>query len=221
MTKLKLNLVTFGLILGSVGILHGIAQLLKGSTPIESRTVEALPENWPNSEFYSMTKGSPVFSIFTGIPSYVLGVLAILISVATIVFSVTTIRRSSEKTGLKLFALLGMGIFLFGAGAGTPIFMTIPALITGYLSITRTKKKERSESKKRGFLSAFNFLYGLNIFSWILFFPGLFVLSFFGKIPPALYAFAFLSMPVGAWGALLFGYLYDKTGQSSESKSAT
>ena len=211
MTKIKLCLVTFGVIVGIVGILHGSAELLQGSTLVESRSVEALPENWPNSEFYSLSSGSPVFSILTDIPFYVLGILAISVSTTLIVLSVTVFKREKLGVGLLLFALLNVGIFLFGAGQGTPVIISAPVIIAGIISIVRTGKTERSESSKGRILSAFNFFYGLHIFSWILFFPGLFVFSFYAEISPALFLFAFISMPIGTLGALIFGYLYDKT----------
>jgi hypothetical protein len=124
---------------------------------------------------------------------------------------VTVIKREKLGVGLLLFALLSVGVFLFGAGQGTPIIVSAPVIIAGILSIVRTETKERSESSKGRILSAFNFFYGLHIFSWLLFFPGLFVFSFYAEISPALFLFAFISMPIGALGALIFGYQYDKT----------
>jgi hypothetical protein len=213
MTKIKLCLVTFGVIIGIVGILHGSAELLKGTILVESHSVKALPENWPNVEFYSMTRGSPVFSLLTGIPFYVLGLLAISVSTALIVFSVTFFKRERLGVGLLLFALLSVGIFLTGAGRGTPFAISAPIIIFGILSIVITKKKERSKSNQRMYLYAFNSLYWLHIFSWILFFPGLFVFSFYAEIPHALFLFAFLSMPFSNLGALIFGLLHDNTVQ--------
>ena len=84
-------------------------------------------------------------------------------------------------------------------------------VIAGIVSIVRTGKKERSDLSKRRILYSFWFFYGLHIFSWLLFFPGLFILSFYTEIPTALFAFAFISMPIGVLGALIAGYLYDAT----------
>ena len=47
--------------------------------------------------------------------------------------------------------------------------------------------------------TAFSSFYGLHIASWVLFFPGLFVYSFYGDIPTAVFLIAFVSMPVGFW----------------------
>lgn len=211
MTKIKSCLVTFGVIIGIVGILHGSAALLKGSILVESRSVEVLPENWPNIEFYTTTNGSPVFSLLTGIPHYVLGLLAISVSTALIVFSVTFIKREKLGVGLLLFALLSIGIFLFGAGVGTPFAISVPLIIAGILSLVITKKNKRSDSSRRMILYAFNLFYGLHIFSWVLLFPGFFVLSFYQEIPQALFLFDFMSMPISVLGALISGLLYDKT----------
>lgn len=211
MTRLKLCLVTFGVIVGIVGILHGSAELLQGSTIVEDRSVEALPEDWPNGAFNSMTRGSPVFSILTGIPFYVLGILAISASTALIVFSVTFIRNREMGVATLLFAVLSVGVFLFGAGRGTPVAVSAPMVIVGILSTARTERRERSEVSRKRTLYAFNSFYWLHIFSWILFFPGLFVFSFYAEIPTPLFLFAFASMPIGTLGALVFGYRHDKT----------
>ena len=216
MTKIKLCLVTFGILIGIVGALHGSASLLKGPVLVESNTVEVMVEGWPNDEFYTLSNGSPVFTILTGIPFYALGILAISISTTLIVFSSTFFKSQNLSTGLILFTLLNVGIFLFGAGTGTPLFIGLPMVIAGVISIVRPEKKERNESSKQRMLYSFWFFYGLHIFSWILFFPGLFILSFYTEISPALFAFTFLSMPVGVLGAVVTGYLLDTTLESSQ-----
>lgn len=207
--KIQLCLTTFGVIVGIIGILHGCAELLRGATIVESHSAVALPENWPNTEFYTVMKGSPVFSLLTGIPYYVLGLLAITVSILLIVLAATFLKV--DRIGISIFAVLNLGIFLFGAGEGTPIAVSLPIVIFGILSMVISKKKERSDSSKRFILSSFYFFYGLQIFSWVLFFPGLFVLSFYQEIPQALFLFDFMIMPISILGALTFGLLYDTT----------
>ena len=211
MSKTQTCLVTFGIIIGIVGILHGSAELLQGSTLVESRSTQALPENWPNTEFYSMMRGSPVFSLLTGIPFYVLGLLAISVSITLIVVSATFLRGEwgLSAWGLSAFALLSVGVFLFGAGRGTPVVVSLPILVFCVLSLLMTGKK-RDESSRRRLLWIFYSFYGLHVLSWILFFPGLFVLSFYGKIPTALFAFDFGIMPISVLGAGISGLLLDK-----------
>ncbi len=212
MSKIQTCLVAFGVVIGIVGILHGSAEMLRGTTLVESHSVEALPEDWPNSEFYSVMRGSPVFSLLTGIPYYVLGLLAISVSTTLIVVSVTFLRgeRGLSIWGLSLFALLNLGVFLFGAGVGTPFAVGLPVLVFGALSMVMTKEK-RSDSSRKRILSSFYLFYWLQILSWVLVFPGLFVLSFYGSIPQALFLFDLLIMPISILGALIAGLLYDKT----------
>ena len=208
-SKIHLSIVTFGIIIGIVGILHGSAELLKGLVIVESHSTEAMPENLPNPEFYSLMHGSPVYSLLTGIPHYALGLLAISVSILLIVFMAA--RFKLDKTGLLLFFLMSTGIFLFGAGRGTPIVLSMPLLIAGILSLMVTKKKQLSEASKKIIKSCFYLFYWLQIFSWVLFFPGLFVLSFYQDIPQWLFLFDFMAMPVSIIGALVAGFLFDKT----------
>lgn len=211
MKKINLCLVTFGIIIGIVGILHGSAELLKGSVLIENHWVQALPEQWPNSEFYYKLEGSPVFSLLTGIPHYVLGLLALFISIAFIVLSATLIKSQKLSVALLYFSLLSVGIFLFGAGKGTPIAVSLPLIITGILLLIFTRKKERSELSKKNILSIFYLSYLTQIFSWILIFPGLFVLSFYTEISQPLLFFAFWSMPISILGISISAFMLDRT----------
>jgi len=215
MSKIQLCFVVFGVIIGIIGILHGSAELLQGNTIVTGGKIPAMPENWPNEAFYSLMQGAPVFSLLSGIPYYVLGLLAISVSITLIVFSAKFFKLNAK--GIAMFALLSIGVFLFGAGEGTPIAVSLPMIITGVLSLLLTKKKERSESSKRINLTGFNVFYGLQIFSWVLFFPGLFVLSFYQEIPQWLFLFDFMIMPISIIGAMIFGFRYDKTMQNSES----
>jgi len=207
-SRLELCLITFGVIIGIVGILHGSAELLKGSTLVESRSIEALPIGWPNSAFYEMTRGSPVFSILTGIPFFALGLLAITVSIALIVLSLTVIRLN--RTGLCVFFLLSVGVFLFGAGRGTPVAISLAVLVVCTMFLLRSKKTTRSDASKHRINLVFNGFYWSHIASWILFFPGLFILSFYQAIPFWLFVVAFASMPISSLGSLISGLMYDR-----------
>ena len=208
-SKLDLCLITYGIIIGIVGILHGSAELLKGDLIVDGHSTEALPLNWPNENFYTLTQGSPVFSLLTGIPFYALGLTAISVSITLIASSVAVLRVN--KLGLILFFLLSVGIFLFGAGRGTPIAISLPVLIFGGVSLMMQAQKTRTERATKNILLAFNVFYWSHIFSWVLFFPGLFLLSFYQEIPFWLFILAFMSMPFTCLGSLIAGFMYDKT----------
>lgn len=207
-SKIQLCLVSFGIIIGAVGILHGIPEILQGSNLVESNSIAALPENWPNSELFTVLNGQPAFSILTGISFSLLGILAIVVSTGLIIHSWFFLEK---RNGLLIFALLNVGVALFGAGIGTPIMMGIPLVIFGIISSRSKKKKERSESADKSNLLLFRICYALQIVSWILFFPGFVIISSLGKIPEALFMFDFMMMPVSILGALIFGLRYDNT----------
>lgn len=211
-SKIQLSLLSFGIIIGLVGILHGIPEIMQGSTIVQSFSIKALPENWPNAELYNLLQGQPANSILTSIPFYVLGILAITVSIALIIHSLFFLN---SKKGLLIFALLNIGIALFGAGTGTPITMGIPLVIFAFISRKYNKKKERSNSANNLNLLLFRIFFGLQIFSWILFFPGFVIISSFGQIPEPLFLFDFMIMPISILGALIFGYRYDNTLQSN------
>lgn len=209
MSKVQLSFVTSGVIIGIVGTLHGAAEVLRGNEIVEGNSVEAMPTDWPNPAFYDMTRGSPVFSILTDLPYYGLGLTAITVSIAMIVYSAVFFRMT--KLGIGVFALLSLGVFLFGAGRGTPIALSIPLVIFGLLSLTRKGTKKRSPQSKNKLSSLFSFLYGWHIFSWVLFFPILFIYGFYQPIPTWLFVFDFASMPIASFASLVVALMYDRT----------
>lgn len=208
MNKVQLSMVSFGIIIGLVGILHGIGEILQGSALVTDNMITALPDNWPNAEFFTVMEGQPAFSLFTGIPFYLLGIFAIVVSIALILHSVFFIAK---KNGLLIFALLNVGVALFGAGVGTPITLGLPLVVFAWIAKRYHKPKERSKSVDKLNLRIFNLFYGLQIFSWVLFCPGLVIVSAYGKIPEALFLFDFMLMPVSILGALIFGLRYENT----------
>ena len=207
-SKLKLMLVTVGVITGIIGILTGCAELLNGSLLVEEQYITALPLNWPNQEFYTKMQGGPVFSLLTDIPYYVIGLLSISVSITLIVCSLTVVEIS--KFGIAIFSLLSVGIFCFGASKSIPVLEMFPAIIIAVLAL-RLKEKQISSSGKRKLLTLFNFFYWWNISSWVLFFPVIFVLSFYQEVSPILFQFMGMSMIIATSGALITALIYDKS----------
>ena len=207
-SKIKLMLVTVGTITGIIGILTGCAMLLNGSLLVEGQNITALPADWPNHEFYTKMQGAPVFTLLTGIPYYVIGLLAISVSITLIVCSLTVVDVS--KLGIVIFSLLNVAVFLFGASKSIPVLEGLPAIICAVLALVM-KERERSISSKRKLLALFNFFYWWNIFSWVLFFPVIFVLSFYQEVSPILFQFMGMSMIIATSGALITALIYDKS----------
>ena len=146
--------------------------------------------------------------MLTGIPFFALGLLAITVSIALIVLSLTVIRLTGF--GLLSFFVLSVGVFLFGAGRGTPVAISLPVLVVCTLYLRNPGKTPMSETGRRRWLFLFNLFFGVHIASWILFFPGLFTLSFYQDIPFWLFLLAFASMPVTSLGSLICGLIHDR-----------
>ncbi len=208
MSKVKLMVVTVGTITGIIGILTGCAELLSGSLLVETHSITALPVDWPNQEFYSKMQGVPVFSLLTGIPYLVVGLLAITVSITLIVFSLAAFDIS--KSGIFVFSLLNVAVFCFGASKSIPVLEGFPAIVCAVLALN-LKEKERSASSRRRLLALFNLFYWWNISSWVLFFPVIFVWSFYQEIPQPVFLFMGMSMPIATLGALIVALVYDKS----------
>ena len=71
-------------------------------------------------------------------------------------------------------------------------------------------KKTRSAASQSRLLPLFRTFYWSHIASWVLFFPGLFILSFYQEIPFWLFLIAFVSMPVSSLGSLICALIYDR-----------
>lgn len=206
-------LITVGIITGIIGIFSGASQLLSGSLLVEGHLINALPLNWPNQELYTKMQGYGVFTLLTGIPYFASGVLAISASITLIVCCLTVIEIS--KFGISCFFLLNVVIFCFGATMTIPALEGFPAAGCALLALY-LNEKERSVSSKKKLLALFNLFYWWNIFSWLLFFPVMFVMSFYQEIPQLLFIFMGLSMPIATGGALITALLYDKSITTNE-----
>ena len=103
---------TVGVILGLSGIDHGIFEILQGNTPTESLIIQAIG---PDQIMWKYG-GEEAFTI---IPNFLLtGILAILVGIATIIWSIWFVRR---KHGASVLLLLIVLLFLLGGGIAAPI----------------------------------------------------------------------------------------------------
>ena len=105
---------TNGVILGISGVDHGIFEILQGNQLTESLVVNAIgPDQimWEHG-------GEGAFTI---LPTFLLtGILAILVGIAMIVWSVWYI---DHKRGPLVFFMLNALLFLFGGGIAAPVLI--------------------------------------------------------------------------------------------------
>jgi hypothetical protein len=103
---------TFGVIVGLAGLEHGIGEILQGRVAPPG----VMFESWPNSEVLRVMAGEPAMSL---LPDLLLsGMLTVLLSLATIVWSVAFLGRQHAGSVLLLLSSL---LLLVGGGFAPPL----------------------------------------------------------------------------------------------------
>jgi hypothetical protein len=112
---------TIGVILGLSGIDHGIFEILQGNLPTNGLFIQAIG---PAQKMWAYG-GEDAFTI---IPNFLItGILAVLVGISLIVWSVGYVDR---KRGPLVLFLLNVLLFLFGGGVAAPIVIYPLAGIT-------------------------------------------------------------------------------------------
>ncbi|MEM7038596.1 MAG: hypothetical protein AAF570_16545 [Bacteroidota bacterium] len=207
-TKLGKSLSYLGVVIGLVGMTHGIPELLQGESFVISNSINAFPENWPNAYMFELLQGQPAVSILTGIPFQMLGILAILVSSALIIFSAFF---PNSKHSLIVFAILNTAVLFFGAGGGNPVLIGLPTIIAVWIFRTFGKKKKRTDASDALNLKLFRVFLSAHIISWLLLFPGIFILDGLGVKPDPLFYLGVMTMIISVPGTLISAYRYDTT----------
>lgn len=189
MSKTKLSVVTFSSILGIAGIEHGVGEILQGNIAPDS----AFIRSWPNNEHYAILGGEPAFTILTGIPMYITGILAILISILTILL---TVFYAKQKNSGLIFTGLVISLFLFGGGMAGPVLIgtLLSWAIFNMNSGSQQYKKKRIIWKP--LKSIWRPVFTISIIGWFSLWPGLVLLSATGLVldASALYILSTISL---------------------------
>lgn len=115
----RTSVATVGAIFGLSGMTHGFAETLQGNTPTGGLFINAVAAG---SSWTRWSEGGE--GAFTVVPNFlVTGVLAMLVGLAIIVWSLGFVHRRHGPTG---FLLLFVLLFLVGGGIGQVVFF-IPA----------------------------------------------------------------------------------------------
>ena len=106
----RIIVATVGAFLGIAGLDHGIFEILQGNTPTSGLIIQAIgPEQhlWGTEE------------AFTIVPNFLMtGILAVIVSLAIIVWSIGFVHR---KHGASVLGLLFIALFLVGGGIAAQI----------------------------------------------------------------------------------------------------
>ncbi len=117
MNRATKNIVaTMGIMLGIAGIDHGFFETLQGNQPTDGLIIQAIgdaQQMWPHG----------TEEAFTLIPNFLItGILAIMVSIAIMIWSVGFVDK---KHGPTVFILLFILLVLVGGGIGQIIFFTL------------------------------------------------------------------------------------------------
>jgi hypothetical protein len=111
---------TLGTIMALGGIEHGIGEIFQGN--IEPTGI--MIQSWPNAEFFRNVSGEPAMTV---IPNILLtGILAVLVSLAMLVWTVLFVHR---KNGGLITVLLSIAMLLLGGGIFPPILLIIIGVV--------------------------------------------------------------------------------------------
>jgi len=122
----RIIVATMGVLLGLAGMNHGFFEILQGNTPTNGLIIQAIGD-----AHQMWSYGTE--EAFTIVPNFLLtGVLAVLISIAIIIWLVGFVHK---KQGPTIFILLFLLLFLVGGGIGQIVFF-----IPTWLASTRINK---------------------------------------------------------------------------------
>ena len=193
---------TFGAIMALAGIEHGIGEILQGNVAPSGIMILS----WPESPFFRSLGGEPAMTIIPNL--LVTGILAILFSLALLVWATLFVQR--ENGGL-IMILLSFAMLLVGGGIFPPILGIIIGAVATRINAPLTWWRAHLSVGFQRFLEKlWPWSYTACIITWLSVFPGLALFGyFFGVNDPAL----ILVLLFFALGTLLLtivtGFAYD------------
>jgi hypothetical protein len=162
---------TFGAVMALAGIEHGIGEIFQGN--VTPNGVMIL--SWPESEFFRSLSGEPAMTIVPNL--LVTGILAVLVSLALLVWSVLFVHR---KYGGLVMTLLSIAMLLVGGGIFPPIFgILIGAVATWIHAPISTSKAHRQGGFQHFLARLWPWSYAACIIAWLCLLPGVPLLDYF------------------------------------------
>jgi hypothetical protein len=191
---------TFGVIVGLAGLEHGIGEILQGRVAPPA----VMFESWPNSEVLRVMAGEPAMSL---LPDLLLsGILTVLLSLATIVWSVAFLGRQHAGSVLILLSTL---LLLVGGGIAPPLMGLIVGGAATRIRKPLTRWRQPGQDSRPPLLARlWAYLLAASVVGYLALLPGIPLASLWVAIEdPAvvgyLALFSFLSLILATVGALV------------------
>ncbi len=202
----KVTVSTFGVIMGLAGIEHGIGEILQGNIAPEGIMILS----WPESEFFRIVAGEPAMTI---IPNLLMtGILAILFSLAFLVWAVRFVQR---KNGGLILILLSIVMLLVGAGIFPPILGIIIGILGTRINTPLNWWRTHLSIGLRHFLGkVWPWSFAACLIGWLSLFPGINILGYFLGVNNPNFTVILIFFALGSLLlTILFGFAYDSQRQ--------
>jgi len=162
---------TFGAIMALAGIEHGIGEIFQGNVAPSGIMILS----WPESEFFRSLSGEPAMTVIPNL--LVTGVLAVLVSLALLLWSVLFVHR---KYGGWVMITLSIAMLLVGGGIFPPILgILIGAVATRIHAPVSSSKVYRSGGFRHVLAKLWPWSYAACIIAWLCLLPGVPLLEYF------------------------------------------
>lgn len=193
---------TFGAVMAMAGIEHGIGEMLQGNVVPE----RVMILSWPDAAFFHMVSGEPAMTIVPNL--LITGILAIIFSLAYLIWSIFFVQR---KNGGLVLILLAVIMLLVGAGIFPPILGIMIGILGTRINTPLTWQRSRLFEGLRSFLSViWRWCYTFCIIAWLLLFPGLNMLGYFLRVDNAALTVSIILIAIGSLGiTILCGLAHD------------
>jgi hypothetical protein len=165
---------TFGAIMALAGIEHGIGEVLQGNTAPSGVMILS----WPSSAFFRNVAGEPAMTVLPNL--FVTGILAILLSLALLVWTTLFVRR---KHGALVMILIAIAMLLAGGGIFPPILAILIGVVAGRIHSPLTGWRTHLSPGARQLLAGlWPWSFAACVIAWPLMFAGPALLgTFFGE----------------------------------------
>jgi hypothetical protein len=165
----RLTASIFGVLGGIGGLTHGIGESLQGSVAPGGLYFPS----WAQGPIADHMNGDPALSLIPNL--LVTGILAIIVSLAVVVWSAAFVQR--RRGGLVLIGLM-IVLLLVGGGVG-PIVVGVLAGVAGLgIHAPHTGWRKRPGSVRRVLAMIWPLVFGISLLSGLLLFLGSIVLMF-------------------------------------------
>jgi hypothetical protein len=206
----RITTAIFGVLAGLGGLTHGIGEILQGNvTPAGMFIV-----SWTQGPIATHMGGDPAMTIVPNL--LITGVLAIVVSLATIVWAVAFVQR---KHGGTVLILLSIVMLLVGGGVGPPIIGILAGIAGTSINAPLTWWRTHLSNNVRRFLARlWPWIFGASLVNGVFLFVGAIILVYsFGWGNADLYLNSFFFAVVSLLLTIITGIAYDL--QSTERSS--